>query len=366
MKTIKFLTVAGETYALGHIDDTKVGDGSWSAKKLIDTLCPGFSVTGQMVTCQPLEGYPLAVISQITPTQGGSGTPSTANIRPITGLAELSLNHCGKNLLSEDWKYFKNYSYDQNLVLSLPKGKYVLSAEKKDVSYLYLQRSLNGGETRETYAKLHTSSSNTAHSVAFEVTGADGEMWMLWTSAQKYLDAIKWMQIEAGEKATAFEPYAGKTLRASLGQTVYGGAYNWKTGELTLTHGCYAMTGQEQYRIDGTTFVANTTVAFGEGCLCSHGQIGAWDTADNGVRYTPNGAYSLNASGLESFRAYVAAQYANGTPVQLCYKLPAPITVEITPNEIYADPGKNTFSALQELTVSGKWDFKQLLEGVIQ
>lgn len=73
------------------IDDTRVGSAAWSAKNIVDRLCPGFSETGPAVVCRPVEGYPLKVVSYIQPTQSGSGDPSPDNIRPVTGCRAVTL-----------------------------------------------------------------------------------------------------------------------------------------------------------------------------------------------------------------------------------------------------------------------------------
>ena len=58
---------------------------AWSSKKIVDTLCPPFSVSGNPVTCNPVEGYPLGVTVTMEPIQSGAGDPSPDNVRPITG-----------------------------------------------------------------------------------------------------------------------------------------------------------------------------------------------------------------------------------------------------------------------------------------
>lgn len=76
MKQMKTLTVNGITYAVTdptapRIDDTVLGDAPWSAKKIVDTLCPAFTKTGSIVTCTPVEGYPLTVAADSTVTRCG-------------------------------------------------------------------------------------------------------------------------------------------------------------------------------------------------------------------------------------------------------------------------------------------------------
>lgn len=257
MKTIKTLTVGGETYSLSHLDDTKVGDGGWSAKKLIDTLCPAFTATGKEVSCYPVEGYPLETVSTILPYQ--ETAPSFDAPIPLQGKEILSLDH-------------------------------------------------------------------------------------------------------NGERVTA-----------ALGQTVYGGTYNWKSGELTLTYGIYTMTGGEEFSRYDKFFLAYNPGFFrnsvaNEG-LCSHGSYASYKTGcwcvNGAAIYAPNGDYAIDESGLQAFRAAVTAQYENGTPVQLCYKLATPVTVQVDPKEMFAKAGENVFSSDEELTIRGRWDLKKLLEGVV-
>jgi hypothetical protein len=53
-------------------------------KKAIERYAPEFAESGAVVECYPIEGFPLNVISQITPIQAGSGDASITNPRPIT------------------------------------------------------------------------------------------------------------------------------------------------------------------------------------------------------------------------------------------------------------------------------------------
>lgn len=54
-----------------NLDDTKVGADGWSSKNIIDKLCLPFTKTGPVVTCQPMEGYPLCVTAQTAVTRTG-------------------------------------------------------------------------------------------------------------------------------------------------------------------------------------------------------------------------------------------------------------------------------------------------------
>ena len=94
MKTMKTLTVNGVTYTVTDpnaavIDDAGVGAGAWSGKHIAELLCPAFSAAGKLVTCEPLQGYPLTVT-------GATG--------PVT--------RCGKNLF-DDVAFYKENGFQQ-------------------------------------------------------------------------------------------------------------------------------------------------------------------------------------------------------------------------------------------------------------
>lgn len=64
---------------------------AWSSKKIVDTLCPPFSVSGNPVTCHPVEGYPLSAVVTLEPKQAGTGDPSPDNVRPISGYDSVTV-----------------------------------------------------------------------------------------------------------------------------------------------------------------------------------------------------------------------------------------------------------------------------------
>lgn len=72
-------------------DDAINTTEAWSSKKIVDTLCPAFSVSGNPVTCNPVEGYPLSAVVTLEPKQAGSGDPSPENVRPISGYDSVAV-----------------------------------------------------------------------------------------------------------------------------------------------------------------------------------------------------------------------------------------------------------------------------------
>ena len=66
-------------------DDAINTTEAWSSKKIVDTLCPSFSVSGNPVICHPVEDYPLSAVVTLEPKQAGTGDPSPDNVRAISG-----------------------------------------------------------------------------------------------------------------------------------------------------------------------------------------------------------------------------------------------------------------------------------------
>ena len=69
-------------------DNTSVSNKPWSSKNTVDKLCPSFTESGSVVTCEPVEGYPLEVGAEEGATQ---------------------ITRCGKNLFNyKDWVAYAN------------------------------------------------------------------------------------------------------------------------------------------------------------------------------------------------------------------------------------------------------------------
>lgn len=66
---------------------------------------------------------------------------------------------------------------------------------------------------------------------------------------------------------------------------------------------------------------------------------------------------SSNAAAVRSLKGWLAAQYAAGTPVQIAYKLAAPVPFTVTGGAIKALSGTNTIlTDADALTVTGRAD----------
>ncbi len=161
----------------------------------------------------------------------------------------------------------------------------------------------------------------------------------------------------------------------TLPSTVYGGEVDAVTGEGQREWRCITITGREPCHIYSTlfyvdfykmdSFVAESPIDSKSG-KCSHhpyrlyGENGFIGIAlDGGAAvYSPGAKYPITNDGLREWMDYLAAQYAAGTPVQICYKQANPVPFTAAGGaSIKALPGTNTvLTDADSVTVTGRAD----------
>ena len=215
---------------------------AWSSKKIVDTLCPSFTETGNPITCNPVEGYPLGVTITMEPIQAGSGDPSPDNVRPITGRDGVQVTRCGKNLLNLETQTFTR---NKEVLLDdeIPPGSYTLSANVQTnsgsasclVNFLDSQNAL--------VASIYMPVSDTSQ---WRFTLSRKVKVLSVFAAQNNAEAIGHqatlsnIQLELGSTPTAYEPYQGSTTTLTLPETIYGGTVDAVTGVGSKTWGYIA------------------------------------------------------------------------------------------------------------------------------
>ena len=351
-------------------------------KEATDKLCPAFVESGSVVTCEPVERYPLEVVSKIAPVQSGSGDPSPNNIRSISGYDKVKLTQCGKNL----WPFESAVTTETNRAgnfkfSSLPHG--VPLTVSADITK-YPNDTATA--TRVKFACTYTDGTRSENESAYDTTGAerDGvsrkktatitidpdktiqELWvnLLDYSGQNGRNAkAENIQLEIGTAATAYEPHREETFELDLGQTVYGGSLDWNTGVLTITHNYLIFDGNEPFEQEG---ICQFTVIQGGKApcigMCSHYTCltsEQYDATEIGC-YLGNRdfiTFCTDFDTIDLLNEYLAEQHASGTPVKCVYQLEVPITVQLTPQEITALSGINTlYSDTGDTDVAGKAD----------
>ena len=96
------ISESGEIAVTNPMDDEQVSAGTtWSSLNIIQKLTTPFTETGNTVTCYPVEGSPLYVVSDITAVQEGEGDPSPENIRPISGWDGANLVRSGQTYTAD-------------------------------------------------------------------------------------------------------------------------------------------------------------------------------------------------------------------------------------------------------------------------
>lgn len=253
MAQMHTLVLNGQSYTLtdtsaAHIDNTVVGEDAWSAKKLIDTLCPAFHTTGGVVTCAPVEGYPLEVVTQVPETQ------------PVSS---LTLRHTGRNL----WDFKSGLSQCRGIsasdgadilrygyIVILPPGTYTISAEVVTAGdYIYfnpinldtlmmgaLTYFITGGGTATTtvvtlnqgqglyfYDAGRTDMNNAGHRALAE---------------KAFYENVN-IQIEKGTAATLYTPFG--EIQTVTFAVPFSGSYRWPAVIARAGENCiYSSVGQ--------------------------------------------------------------------------------------------------------------------------
>lgn len=344
-----------------QIDDAAVSeDAPWSSKHIIDMLCPPIEESGNPVVCYPVVGYPLGVKASWEPVQEGSGTPSPENIRPIKGLGSVTVTRCGENLLN----FPQTTTWTQitkTLEFKFKAGTY----------YLCCGNVVHGGSSAPAIAFFNAASSNVAtisieQGMKKEIKLKDCQFVILYTNGYDYYGSAgvtatveDLMLVASNEIPSVYTPYTGQTNTLTLPETVYGGEVDAVNGEGKKTWEMLTLDGTENWLVfdaGGTgQFFYTTKYIFDKTPIekiCSHfSNVSFTGTAI--VRI-----YTNMFTDVDALESYLAAQYAAGTPVQICYKLAEPVPFTATGAQaIPALAGVNTvLTDADSATVTGRAD----------
>ena len=368
-----------------QIDDTTVGPDAWSSKHIVDVLCPPLEETGNPVVCYPVAGYPLGCKVRWEPTQAGSGDPSPDNVRPIKGRDSVQVERCGENLYNVN-HFVGSYWVDDNYHKS---NDFVNIHSSFWASY-----------------KVPCNVSDTINVSGFPELGGISCVWTSDVSGEKYFkDAGSSLRVNAsyavpsgaqclvlgvagklsvpdanydnamisiGAAPTTYTPYTGQTATLTLPHTIYGGEVDAVTGEGQETWKLVTLDGTERWdRLNNATSSYSCIITPAANpltnCLCSMLPWKMYAYASKGNE----GYFAFESSGkrvhfcitetwetVDVWKSYLAAQYAAGTPVQVCYKLATPTSFTATGAQpIPALSGVNTLlTDADSVAVTGRAD----------
>ena len=404
------------------IDDAAITTTSpWSSKQIVDTLCPPLEESGNPVVCYPVAGYSLGVKASWEPMQEGSGTPSAENIRPIKGRDSVTVERCGENVIEflsiNDFNSNVKIAIDAGKNITL-NGTVVI---KSNITIGTCRLHWAAGKTYTMYVKKVGGSasleSGDGITFAYSLFAMDYEHYFRGDTASTNLDAYiasnaalaetefifmlqRWrvgtvfnnfkFQIEVVPGTTApttYTPYNGQTNTLILPETVYGGEVDAVTDAGKETWALLTLDGTENWNTWGVnannsavtgfyTYDINDYDAKNVKGICSnlpHPDGDTWGGRNSGIGFATVGSsryfmyciptailadVSDNSAAIASLKSYLAAQYAAGTPVQVCYKLAEPVPFTATGgDEITALSGVNTIlTDADTVAVTGRED----------
>lgn len=313
--------------------------------------------SGNPIAFLPDAGSLLKPVTVLIPKQEGDGNPSPDNIRPISGYDKLELRHAGKNILP--WPYAsgekrvhngitftvnEDGSVTANGTGEVDKAIFVLGTGLK-ISKESITSGAGSGATDGVFVLSDMARYNPTNDTASMNLNSVGKT---------YENVTYYPQAEVGTVPTEYTPTAGLDVyTATLGETVYGGRYDWLTGKLVIEwYGEEVQNLTDQYYNEAGGFVAGKLqrVVYGEynavkpeSIVCSHYVSGSQaKVVVGGGTNSMFRVYNSGFTSLKDWQTYLAAQKAAGTPVQVVYRLATPIEIQLTPAIITAvEPVQN-------------------------
>lgn len=382
-------------------DDSTIGDKPWSSKHIIDMLCPPLEESGNPVVCYPVAGYPLGVKAKWEPMQEGSGTPSPENIRPIKGRDSVTVNRADGlrawGMLTLDGT--EHWIASDNVVEGMrsyfvPNAVAVtntpIATRSTEVCTHYRIMEYNAGVesallSAEPYAYIVTNRFDSveelkAYLAAQHAAGTPVQIAYKLAKPVVVPDTNGIFFSEQPAQGGSGDPspdnirpilinntvQVGQTNTLTLPETVYGGEVDAVSGEGRETWKIITIDAKKikfssysndefwnlpYHTADGATHASKI--------ICSH-FISATFSVNEPYAFfftQPDRLKNLFSS-IDELNDYCAAQYAAGTPVQICYTQAEPVPFTATGAQpIPALAGANTvLTDADSATVTGRAD----------
>lgn len=304
------------------------------------------------------------------------------NIRPIKGRDSVTVTRCGENLIDSSRVVFVDGAYDLTAQYVSEKvtisGIYSNSSTTASFSFMTLSYSLPL-TTKFKCLNLKISgctsagirfTDKTRTRIAIDISGC--------TTGEKVEVSFYPIAYIGTTAPTTYTPYIGTTNTLTLPETVYGGEVDAVIGDGQKTWKLLTLDGTETWTVSGK-FLADKSDWYYVSSkipgavnkeplkgneICSH--FPHADVANNNnvqgcaivcgaIRVRWGDIIPDNA---DNWKAYLAAQYAAGTPVQVCYKLAEPVPFTATGGAaLSALAGLNTvLTDADSATVTGRAD----------
>jgi hypothetical protein len=337
--------------------------------KVIESLSDPLEASGNPLVVKPVGGMPFGnVVTEFSPKQEGSGDPSPSNIRPISGWDKLNLNAAGKNLLDLANPTRPNTIISANGSFAANSG---YNSYRFPAGVGHFAVSFNPGASFDTFRYALEKDGKltrytTQKSFVVDVSDADA----MWISIDPSGSVMTEVMVELSSSITPFAPYQGNTYTVQIGQTVYGGKFDWLTGKLVAEwakqnlRATYTITTADglvynDFVLENKGFATGVTETT---LLCSC--LKAKPSFTPGYMYVTDGSsgYFLLADQTLNTTDKVNA-YLETLDAQIVYKLATPTTIQLPATEIIALPGTNTlYGDGDTITVTGRQPQTNALE----
>ncbi|MBO5941142.1 MAG: hypothetical protein J6R18_08115, partial [Kiritimatiellae bacterium] len=379
---------------------TALDDFSDCKTMLRTNLC---AYAGQIGKCV----FRISVLEDTTITADTFEYMPHANIRAIGDRTTAGVIRCGKNLVSYDYPTTErlgvvitkneNGYYTINgtatssgvcslLYMSLPAGTYTLSVEEASGScstFGHTAGQLIFADENKVAISVNQNNSQASYTLNER---ANIRVRLFINGGTTYNNWKVRISLAAGP-LPAHEPYLGDTFNLNFGQTVYGGTLDWTKGEMVVDRAIHTM--------DGVTSGAKLTATSGSrpnfyyaakgisdalwpstndivpDIVSSHFKVEAWNemiyhTTYDEISMLNSGCIGFAYNGtIDEANAWLIAQYAAGTPVQIAYKLATPIIIQLAPQQITALAGMNTvYSDADEMVVNYHLAMQTMLDEI--
>lgn len=206
------------------VEDASVGVDMWSSKNTVDKLCPAFTESGAVVTCNPVAGYPLQVATQL----------------PADGCSGLTLRHFGENLLKPTLatnKTVTGVTFTVNGDGSITANGTATDQIFYDIGKAQLVKGKKftvvgcpeGGTTSTSFNIYFANNSE-----PYYETGNGLELTAKATQNNTFRILIQkgCTLTDAVFRPAVYETNEGKTYSVNFGTTINGGIYDWNRGVL--------------------------------------------------------------------------------------------------------------------------------------
>lgn len=298
------------------------------------------------------------------------------NIRPIKGRDSVRVERCGENLFNKDGVSVGAPVYGENGTISsykdvavayvkvVPGAQYSIRLRQTDSTILYTRIAFltkSKKFIKRAYMLI------TKHGMETEKTftvSADCEWIQFGLNNGETFNYNFDVVFVAGRAPTTYIPYTGQTNTLTLPETVYEGEVDAVNGEGQVTWKMLTLDGATNKFTQSDNFwrmPSNSApgVVNGYFTMCSHFPANTFggNQTENYI-FTRADIMSRYFPDVNALNAYIAAQYAAGTPVQVCYKLKEPVPFTATGAQpLPALVGVNTvLTDADSATVTGRAD----------